>query len=64
METFYEYAVIRSSDNPNDPAEGIHRGPWSKTKCEDWIAEGETDGFRKGAFLVVRRPVGAWEVTR
>lgn len=60
----YEFAVIRRNDDPNldDDDNGIHRGPWSLTECREWIEEGETDGIRNGAFLIVRRLVSQWEV--
>lgn len=51
----YEYAVMQE----NIP--GLHRGPWSKDEAEEWVLETEEMGFRKGAFYVARRPVGAWE---
>lgn len=59
----YEYAVIRDGDDPGD----LHRGPWPKATCEEWVKEWEdmnthNNVFREGMFKVVRRPVGPWEV--
>ena len=42
--------------------EELHRGPWSEQDAREWIEEAETDGFRPGAFQLVSREVGAWEV--
>jgi hypothetical protein len=52
----YEYAVMFDL-YPDE----IHRGPWSKDDVLGWIEETELDGFRKGAFYPVRRPIGDWE---
>ncbi|UPU15983.1 hypothetical protein [Stenotrophomonas virus Jojan60] len=52
----YEYAVM--FDRYPDE---IHRGPWALDDVLDWIEEAEQDGFRKGAFYPVRRPIGGWE---
>ena len=43
---------------------GLHRGPWTKSEAEEWIAECEADGMRPGAFVLASREVTGWrEVT-
>lgn len=39
---------------------GLHRGPMSRDEAESWVKDAEDDGFRPGAFYVVRRDVGPW----
>lgn len=51
----YEYAVMQ------ERIPGLHRGPWPEEKAVAWVRECEEMGMRKGAFYVVRRPVGDWE---
>lgn len=52
----YEYAVM-FSPYPDE----IHRGPWPREQAEEWIKDAEDEGFREGAFYLVRRPSGPWE---
>jgi hypothetical protein len=49
----YEYAVFDTT------REGIHRGPWPREQCEQWVRESHAMGLTY--FYVGRRPVGAWE---
>jgi hypothetical protein len=50
--TEYEYGVMYTH-RPDE----LHRGPWSESKVDDWIAEAIDDGFKPGVFVKVHRPV-------
>lgn len=50
-----EYCVMMDRF-PDEP----HRGPWTLSKCEEWLKEALEDGFRTDAFYVAVREVGPW----
>jgi hypothetical protein len=39
-----------------------HRTGFTKEEAEDWVRAWIEDGGRPGAFRVIRRPVGDWEI--
>lgn len=48
-----EYAVLRRDGE-------LWRGPISQEEARKWVQEAIEDGFKRGAFVVGRRPVGRW----
>lgn len=52
-----EYAIVHCS-SPHE----IHRGPMTEVEADKWIKEFEQDGGEAGAFFVVSREVGPWEL--
>ena len=53
----YEYGVAfrRTTSEP-------HRLGMTEIEASTWIKEFIEDGGRSGAFVVIRRPMGDWEV--
>lgn len=51
-----EYGVIHRSDT--EP----HREHMTEATARAWIAEFEEDGGKAGAFRVIRRTIGPWEL--
>lgn len=47
--------------HPSFPQEP-HRGPMPEEDARDWIKDAESEGIRKGAFLLARRSISPWEV--
>lgn len=55
----WEWGIARGSDELVDP----HRTGMTEEQAREWVAEFEgEDGGRKGAFIVIKRPVSKWEV--
>jgi hypothetical protein len=59
--TYYEYGVARDS-HPHE----MHRGPMEEAEAREWVQEwdsmSENESARKGMFVVIKRPVGPWDV--
>lgn len=58
----YEYGIMWRGDEDM----GLHRGPWTKEECEEWIDEWRAELSPNqlhwvDVFYIVRRPVGEWE---
>lgn len=51
-----EYGVMNTADSDGY----LHRGPWSKDRCDDWVARGLEDGVPAGMFVVVTRTTTPW----
>ncbi len=53
----YEYFVFLERVSKTEP----HRGPWTEKEVDQWIAEAEEDGMKKGVFVKYKRAVGPYQ---
>ena len=54
----WEYGVRHVNDPESwEP----HRSGMGEEDARDWVRDFEADGGKPGAFIVVRRQIGAWE---
>ncbi len=56
-EPTYEWGVV-CARVPNE----VHRDQMTEEQAREWVREFEDEGGKAGAFLVIRRPVGDWEI--
>lgn len=57
-DNLWEWGIARGTDELVDP----HRTGMTEEGARSWVEEFEADGGRKGAFIVIKRPVSKWEV--
>ncbi len=56
----FEYGIRWVALDKEDPIP--HRTGMSEDEAWEWVREAEEEmGFRKGAFVVIRRSLGPWQ---
>lgn len=51
----YEYGILTRDGE-------VHREGMTELAAQQWLDEWFTDGGAHGAFFIIRRPIGQWEV--